>query len=529
MSGWSTDSDLRRAEHLLRISWCAATAVLCTGLTGWVGAVTDVHGVGAALLLGPATAAVATMVYRNRQSIRAAAPAVALWLVFSAIAIGFVLAVRPSTFPRPDGAYVYKADSLSVSLQRWAGDLPPDNLLPTAVASLLVDDVDFRKERPVMPGQEVTNRPVGAALVISAILRLGDDPLVGVPVGRFDYVGTNWPDVTSHISGTRQRVGLAVGVTLNGLIALPIVGLASLLIPRRRFVLPTAGAVLASPLLITQTIFTWPKAASGFFLLTVVLSAFVQRERRVEAAATSTASARPAGLVAHNAGNGLLIGLAWWMHPTGLVLAPALCVFLLGEWRHRQRWTGFPITCAAVGLTIAPWIAWTKFVAIPSNLLEQNQAAMGLFGALRIRVANLLTTTRMPNVGPDISAEGINRDLVTTIWGAGGLLLVLAVLTVIQPVDNARATHGKRWRDCLLFAALGTGLIAATFGVPQVIVLHGMVVVLPLAVLSSVGAASTRLTRRALAGWGVAGFVVPLLVHVVWTFQFLDSVLWPTR
>ena len=185
------------------------------------------------------------------------------------------------------------------------------------------------------------------------------------------------------------------------------------------------------------------------------------------------------------------------MHPVGIVLAPALCVFFLPAWRHRKQLAGLPVTGAAIGLTIAPWIAWTKLVAIPSDLLEQNQAAMGLAAALRVRVANLLTTTRMPSVGPDVTAEGINRDLVTTIWGAGGLLLVLAVLTIVNPRDEARSTHGKRWRDCLWFFVLGTGLIAATFGVPQVIVLHGMVVVLPLAVLSSVGAASTRLTRRA--------------------------------
>src|SRR5438552_13533726 len=64
----------------------------------------------------------------------------------------------------PDGLYVFKTHTLPVKLQVLSGNLPGDNYLPFVVQEFLLRDISFTREHPILPGQEVSNRPILMAL-----------------------------------------------------------------------------------------------------------------------------------------------------------------------------------------------------------------------------------------------------------------------------------------------------------------------------------------------------------------------------
>jgi hypothetical protein len=501
------------AASVYRLCCTIAVALAVAGLVGWIGAILDIHGVAAAgLLLFPAVGLIWSAVL-FRFHLRDVAPVLVLWAGFTTVTCGLVLLTDPFPFPRPDGPYVYKQDSVSVSLQRWAGQLPPDNLLPTAVAVALVDDVDFRQTRPFMPGQEVTNRPIGAALVISAVLRVGDDPLVDVPVGAFTYVGTDWPDITTHITPTRERVGLLLGVLMNSLLLIPLYGHALLLIGRARWAIVGTLASICTPLVVTQTVFTWPKAASGFFLLAAALGPQVSWQGRK----LSTDS------VLQWVPTGVLLGLAWWMHPMGGLLIPAVLIWIgKSEWLATlKQWVAI---LGGVAITIAPWFLWKTLLDIPSDLFSQNQASDNFIDAVQIRLANLLATGQTSFVTPTNRLEMIHAGLVTTVWACGGA--TFAVFALLLSVDVRRSSDSailRRWISVLRFGIVSLVLVVGVLGVSQVVVYNGLVAVLPVLCLVAVGIAVRLTSTRSTIAMLSIAMGLPFTVQLLWTFQFLGN------
>src|ERR1700677_359492 len=70
----------------------------------------------------------------------------------------------------PDGPYVSKEWTRGVKIQFMTGSLPLDNVLPFEVSEYFLRGISFQDNHPIMPGQEVTNRPVLAAAVVTPFL-----------------------------------------------------------------------------------------------------------------------------------------------------------------------------------------------------------------------------------------------------------------------------------------------------------------------------------------------------------------------
>ena len=66
--------------------------------------------------------------------------------------------------PMPDGIYIFKTATTNVKIQHLAS-APADNYIPYAVAEFFLRGVSFEKERPILPGNEVSNRTILMSLV----------------------------------------------------------------------------------------------------------------------------------------------------------------------------------------------------------------------------------------------------------------------------------------------------------------------------------------------------------------------------
>ncbi len=271
-------------------------------------------------------------------------------------------------FPRelPDGAYIFKQHRLPVKIQVLTGSLPADNFIPFVVTEFLLRDIPFARERPLLPGQEVSNRPILLALAAIPFRAVLDPPpRREVPLPRFSYVQADWPDVSVFMEGPGFRQFLPVGIVLNALLILGAGFILATYAPRT-LLMPALLLLATSPYFITQTIFTWPKALAGFFVLLAV-----------HALARGKSASWVAGCGA----------LGYWAHPYALVFLLSFgCHYGIEAWRARNRAAlGALLRYGAVAAAgIAPWFLWTHFVlGIPSNLVEQNLAAPG--GALRSR------------------------------------------------------------------------------------------------------------------------------------------------
>jgi hypothetical protein len=183
-------------------------------------------------------------------------------IVMSGVGLGISLIPVQLPTQLVDGPYVAKHDYLGVRVQYLTGNLPTDNSLPHVVSEYLLRDISFKDERPVMPGQEVSNRPILVSLILVPIrsaFSLPSKIINGLP--KFDYVGSSWPDFSVLMSDDfAYMFSLTIGITLNALIFLAIGAFAV----RATFssLLISFGVVLimlSSPFFIFQTIFTWPK------------------------------------------------------------------------------------------------------------------------------------------------------------------------------------------------------------------------------------------------------------------------------
>lgn len=280
-------------------------------------------------------------------------------------------------FPRvlPDGTYIFKQHTLPVKLQVLSGGLPVDNYLPFVVQQFLLRDISFTREHPILPGQEVSNRPILMALVTAPFRAALHSPhRREKPLDRFAYVGREWPNISVFAEGPGFRRFVAVAIVLNALVLLG----AALVIASHgpRFLLVPGLLLLAtSPYYLSQTIFTWPKCLAAFFLL-LALHALARRKS-------------PA-LVA------LAAALAYHSHPYALVFIGGFGFHYaaVALWkRRRAELEQFLLYGATVTLALAPWFVWTLFILhLPSNLVVQNLAAEGvdsLAAHLWIRLVNL--------------------------------------------------------------------------------------------------------------------------------------------
>ncbi len=381
--------------------------------------------------------------------------ALVVWLVFVFGCVA-TLQLRPA-LPRnlPDGKYVFKSDTLNVRLQ-YMTNLPADNFLPYAVTEFFLRRISFRKEHPLLPGNEISNRTILMSLVaLPYRAAFGMPPRQSAKLGTLQFAGGHWPNVAEIYRDDYYRQFEVVGVFLNSLLFLGLIcafgdcSWAAVVLP--------AGALLylTDPYLITQTIFVWPKALAGFFL---VLSWHAARRHF------------------HPALVALCAGLAYQSHPFALVFVVALGIFFIvrlgrGEIRLRAL-LGFVVTLL---LFLVPWFIWTRWrLQLPSDMIWQNLAGPGTGPALAhpidfiwVRARNFceLFTPTMFFVYP-FAANGVVEAARNCLPGAVGIFLI--VPAILEAAILAR-------RCPLLAVAIATpfALVTAIFSYPAPTILHG--------------------------------------------------------
>lgn len=391
--------------------------------------------------------------------VRASFAPVAIWVVSTLVAltISFAPARQPATLF--DGPYVFKRWVLPVQIQSLTGHLPADNSLPAVVTEYLARGISFADIRPLMPGQEVSNRPilVGLAAVTVRVI-LGGSLRKPDPMPRFDYVSTSWPDTLSLVSDFDFRLFLALGITLNALVAVAFYVLLAHFNVRRRFIVAVIFCSL-SPYVILHTVFTWPKNLAAFFIIAALILMFCGPRRPIAA--------------------GIAFGLAYWSHPLALAFIATFVAY--GLWQvfaARQR--GEPMRHYAVAasialLAIALWMFWSHIVMkIPSDLVTQNQnMRLGLLNFIWVRFKNIYTTFApiALDVFPFNAEHVVTRHLVT-IWAPLGFLVFFCTRGFSWAKDRSLHQIGA------IAGVAGLALVLV-FGTPAVPLLHGWQAVWP--------------------------------------------------
>ncbi|HWM25108.1 MAG TPA: hypothetical protein VNP98_09795 [Chthoniobacterales bacterium] len=377
----------------------------------------------------------------------------ALWGLLLVLSLGLLhLDVRLPE-PLPDGLYVLKTQTTNVKIQHLTS-LPADNYIPFAVAEFFLRGVSFKKERPILPANEVSNRTILMSLVALPFRAALGAPHDHPQLGTYNYVGSQWPDVSKLDTGGSFEQFAVVGLVLNSLMLLGIFVFCSSL--GANPILPLATLLyVTNPYFIAQTVYTWPKALAGFFILL---------------AWTSIRGGHGPVTVA------ALLALAYHCHPYVIVFAGCAALFYLTQWRREK--TGLPaavIYLLVFGLILAPWIVWTRFVLqIPSDLVMQNFAGPGTEAAwvspisfIWVRLYNLfcLTGSMMFSVYPFDFRTVLNQWLFS-VPGVVGLVMIYPAL--------AQCAELPKPRPWLWYGLLGPALlILAVYSCPALPVLHG--------------------------------------------------------
>lgn len=451
---------LTKLRGLELIGYGAAAGVLWHGLLGWaIASAPPARWALVAILIAlTLLSAVYVVVRRVLQEFfpalsRPDKVSLGLWGLFLLLNLGLLHVDVQFPDPLPDGLYIFKTHTTNVRVQYLAG-LPADNYIPFAVAEFFLRGVSFKKERPILPLNEVSNRTILMSLVAMPFRVALGAPRDHPQLGTYGYVGRNWPDVSKLNTGGYFEQFAVVGLVLNSLMLLGLFVFCSSL--GANSVLPVATILyVTNPYFIAQTVYTWPKALAGFFILLAWASI-----RRDHGAAVVAA----------------LMALAYHSHPYALVFAAFIGLSYLAQWRREKSRTPSAVIYLFVfALMVVPWIIWTRFVLhIPSDLVMQNFAGPGTEAAwaspisfVWIRLKNLLDLA-----GALIFAvRPFDFRMVLNYWlfclpGVVGLVLIYPAL--------AQCTELPKPRPWLWYGLLGPALsILAIYSCPALPVLHG--------------------------------------------------------
>ena len=376
-----------------------------------------------------------------------------LWFLLLVFCLGLLHIEVRFPDPLPDGIYVFKTPTTNVKIQ-YLTSLPADNYTPYAVAEFFLRGVSFQKERPILPGNEVSNRTILMSLVALPFRAAMGAPHDHPQLGTYNYIGRDWPDVSKLNANDSFEQFAIVGLVLNSLLLVgALVFCASL---GASPILPLATLLyVTNAYFIGQTVYTWPKAMAGFFILL---------------AWNSIRSGHSPALVA------VLLASAFHSHPYAIVFAGWAGLFYLMQWRsEKSRVPSVALYLLVLALIIAPWIIWTRFVLqIPSDLIAQNFTGPGTeaawaspIGFFWIRLHNLfyqLCSTIFLVYPFDLKA--ITNNWLYSLPGVVGLVLIYPAL--------AQCAELPKPRSWLWYGFLGPALsILAVYSCPALLVLHG--------------------------------------------------------
>lgn len=404
----------------------------------------------------------------------------ALWILLLVLSLGLLHINVRFPEPLPDGIYIFKTHTTNVKVQ-YLTSLPADNYIPFAVAEFFLRGVSFRRERPILPGNEVSNRTILMSLVALPFRVTLGAPRNRPQLGTYNYGGRDWPDVSKLDTGNSFDQFAVVGLVLNSLMLLGLFVFFSSL--GTNSVLPLAALLyVTNPYFIGQTVYTWPKALAGFFILLAWVSIRSGHGPLVVAA---------------------LLAVAFHCHPYAIVFAGCTGLFYLRQWRReKSRVPSVVLYLLVFGLILAPWFIWTRFVLqIPSDLIAQNFAGPGTepawaspMGFLWIRLHNLfcLIWSIMFTVYPFDFTAVVNCWQVS-LPGVVGIVMIYPAL--------AQCAALPRPRPWLWYGLLGPALlILAIFSCPALPVLHGYQPLLGVLLFFGVWWLSQHCTRTIFVG-----------------------------
>jgi hypothetical protein len=319
----------------------------------------------------PVGCAVASIFYLSRRRVwqqllpaltRPVRTSLLIWLLFLAFCVALIhLNVRlPASLP--DGMYVFKEQTLNVKIQVMTS-LPADNYIPYVVTEYFLRGISFRQVRPILPANEVSNRTILMSLVALPFRTALSWPNYGTKqIGRFTYLGTTWPDWGKLYEEASFRQFLVVGIFLNSLLLVGLIVLFSDFESSKGLAL--AALVFVTNLyVIAQTIFTWPKAMAGFFIVLCWNALRRNYDPRIV---------------------GLCAAVAYHCHPSSIAVAAGVGLWYTVQWgRARSGFRQVLEFGVVFVLGILPWIIWTQAILrIPSNMITQNFSGTGTEAAM---------------------------------------------------------------------------------------------------------------------------------------------------
>jgi hypothetical protein len=398
----------------------------------------------------------------------------------------------------PDGPYVSKEWTRGVKIQFMTGSLPLDNVLPFEVSEYFLRGISFQDNHPVMPGQEVTNRPVlAAAIVTPFIAAIAPPDSTGNTLPTFSYVGTQWPDFRVLVRDDRAcTVYLAVMIALNAALLLGVAAFFNSLAK-----LKVGTAVIAtllfvtSPYFVFQTIFTWPKELAAFFVLLALTMAVTSKGRQL--------------LV------GLLLGLAYLSHPYAGAFLLGFGLFYLMKNKIKNSYREVITLGIGFFLVTLPWFLWKIHLHLPSDLVSQNFhiAGQSHFDFIWARITNLLSTFLPVHLlAYPFNLSGVLIGSTVNVAGAVGLLVYGLVLFHCSDFFSL-----KNWTHLTVMIGMPCLLLVLVFSNQAVPALHGLQVLVPLLVfgvslrLEKYG----RLLRTAILGSQVIVNVVLFSLYLI--------------
>lgn len=404
----------------------------------------------------------------------------ALWALLLVLCLGLLHIDVRFPEPLPDGMYVLKTHTTNVKIQHLTA-LPADNYIPFAVAEFFLRGVSFRKARPILPGNEVSNRTILMSLVAMPFRAALGAPRDHPNIGMYNYIARAWPDVSKLNTGDYFDQFSVIGFVLNSLMLLGLFVFCSSL--GANSVLPFATLLyVTNPYFIGQTVYTWPKAMAGFFIL-LAWNSIRRGHGPVVVAA--------------------LLAVATHSHPYAIVFAGCVGLYYLTQWRiEKSRVPSVVPYLLVFGLILAPWIIWTRFhLHIPSDLVMQNFAGPGTesawaspIGFVWIRLHNLfyLIWSTIFLVYP-FDFRAVLNNWLSSLPGVIGLVMVYPAL--------AQCAELPKPRPWLWYGFFGPALlILAIYSCPALVVLHGYQPLLGVLVFFGVWWLSRRCTRRIWVG-----------------------------
>lgn len=482
-----------RLRGLDLLGYGAGAGVLLHALLGWaIAAAPAVRGVFVAILIALTIFSAAYFVARRvlQEFLLALSTpgkvSLALWALLLVLSLGLLHVDVQFPEPLPDGLYVFKTHTTNVKVQYLTG-LPADNYIPFAVAEFFLRGISFKKERPILPANEVSNRTILMPLVALPFRVALGAPRDHPQLGTYSYVGREWPDVSKLNTEDYFEQFSIVGLVLNSLMLLGLFVFCSSL--GANSILPLAALLyVTNPYFIAQTLYTWPKALAGFFILLAWASL-----RRGHAPPVVAA----------------LLALAYHSHPYAIVFAGCAGLFYVTQGRReKSRVPSAVVYLLVFGLIVAPWFIWTRFVlSIPSDLIAQNFAGPGTEAAwaspisfVWIRLQNLfdLLGAMIFTLHP-LDFRAVLNYWLFCVPGVVGLVMIYPAL--------AQCAELPKPRPWLWYGALGPALlILGVYSCPALPVLHGYQPLLGVLLFFGVWWLSRHCTRTVFLG--LVGFQV---------------------